>query len=136
MKKIYVVVLSTLLTVACSSKEEKVDNGLSQKDIENLQETSQLNSDQIEYEGKFKGKIKGKEIELTINDDSFDISENGKKAHGDWAIVNDGSTIELEPSSGTVSVRYYGISDNDTWIALTDSATYPDNEEFIKRIPD
>lgn len=124
------------MLVSCGNKEETAPGELSKSDIENMEETSQINSEEIDYEGTFKGKIKGKEIELKLDGESFEITENGKRAHGSWAKLNDGTSIELKPDNGTISVKVYGYSDNDTWVALTDSATYPENEEFLKRIPD
>lgn len=137
MNKLYIVVaLSGFLFLSCGNKDGDTDGELSKSQIESMEETSQINSENIEYEGTFKGKIKGKEIELKINGESFEVTENGKRAHGSWSKVDDGTIIELEPKSGSVVVKNYGWSDNDTWVALTDSLTYPDNEEFLKRIPD
>lgn len=136
MNKLYIVVISGFLVLSCGNKEGDAEGELSKSQIESMEETSQINSENIEYEGTFKGKIKGKEIQLKINGESFEITENGKRAHGSWSKVDDGTIIELEPKSGNVVVKNYGWSDNDTWVALTDSLTYPDNEEFLKRIPD
>ncbi|MFV0304528.1 MAG: hypothetical protein ACK5IC_03475 [Moheibacter sp.] len=136
MKKMIVLGLLGLFFTACGSKEEKNNEELSPSDIENITQTSQMNIEEISYEGTFKGKVKGKEVELKIDDSDFEISESGRKAKGTWSIINDGATVELEPTSGSVRVKYYGVSDNDTWVALTDSATYPDTEEYLKRIPD
>lgn len=136
MKKIFILLSVGLLIISCSKKEDTAPGELSDTDIENMEETSQINSDQIDYEGTFKGKIKGKDIELKLNGEEFEITENGKRAHGSWSRLNDGTSIELEPKSGTVSVKVYGYSDNETWVAMTDSATYPENEEYLKRIPD
>ncbi len=136
MNKLYIVALSGFLFLSCGNKDGDADGELSKSQIESMEETSQINSENIEYEGTFKGEIKGKEIELKINGESFEVTENGKRAHGSWSKVDDGTIIELEPKSGSVVVKNYGWSDNDTWVALTDSLTYPDNEEFLKRIPD
>lgn len=123
------------MLISCGKKDTE-SGDLSASDIETIEETSQINSGEIDYEGTFRGKIKGKEIELKLDGDTFEINENGKRAHGNWSRLDDGTSIELEPKSGTVSVKFYGYSDNDTWVALTDSATYPQNEEYLKRIPD
>lgn len=124
------------MAVSCGKKEDTAPGELSSSDIENMEETSQINSDKIEYEGTFKGKIKGKDVELKLDGETFELTENGKRAHGNWSKIGDGTNIELEPKGGNISVKVYGYSDNDTWIALTDSATYPENEEYLKRIPD
>lgn len=136
MKKLLILLSAGLLIISCGKKENTAPGELSETDIENMEETSQINSDEIDYEGTFKGKIKGKEVELKLDGESFEITENGKRAHGNWSKLDDGTMIELEPKSGSVSVKILGYSDNDTWVALTDSATYPDNEEYLKRIPD
>ncbi len=136
MNKIYIVAISGFLLFSCGNKDGNTEGELSESQIESMEESSQINSENIEYEGTFKGKIKGKEVELKINGESFEVTENGKRAHGSWSKVDDGTIIELEPKSGNVVVKNYGWSDNDTWVALTDSLTYPDNEEFLKRIPD
>ncbi|HLV24160.1 MAG TPA: hypothetical protein VKY36_05215 [Moheibacter sp.] len=138
MKKIYTVLLTGFLITSCGNKEQTPEGELSEEQIEIMEETSQINSEEIEYEGTFKGKIQGKEIQLKINGESFEITENGKRAHGDWSKVDDGTIIELEPKSGTVSIKHYGWSDNDTWVAMTgkDSLTYIEPEEYLKRIPD
>lgn len=127
-----------LLIFSCHSKNDTNAEGLSQSDIENMEETSQMNSDEINYEGTFKGKIKGKEVELKLDGDKFEITENGKRAFGSWAKLDDGTSIELIPSSGSTITKFYGYSDNDTWVALNSDGTYPtaENEEFLKRIPD
>lgn len=124
------------MVVSCGKKEETAPGELSESTIENMQETSQMNSEEIKYEGSFKGKIKGKDTELKLDGETFELIENGKRAHGNWSKLDDGTIIELEPKSGNVSTKVYGYSDNDTWVALTDSATYPQNEEYLKRIPD
>lgn len=136
MKKLCILLSSGILLISCGKKEKTVDGELSQTAIESLEETSQMNSEDIEYEGTFRGKIKGKEIELKLDGDTFELIENGKRIHGSWSKLNDGTSIELEPASGSVSVKFYGYSDNDTWVALSDSATYLQNEEYLKRIPD
>ncbi|MGB6084747.1 hypothetical protein [Moheibacter sp.] len=136
MKKFYIALLSGFLMLSCGSKEEKVEGDLSQEDIEILEENSQINSEEINYEGSFKGKIQGKEIELKLNGESFEVTQNGRRAHGSWSKVDDGTIIELEPKSGSLNVKHYGWSDNDTWVALTDSLTYIEPEQLLKRIPD
>lgn len=123
------------MLISCGKKETNAEGELSKSDIENMEETSRINSEKIKYEGSFRGKIKGKEVELKLNGDEFEITENGKRTHGSWSKLDDGTSIELEPKGGSVSVKFYGYSDNDTWVALTDSATYPQNEEYLKRIP-
>ncbi len=135
MKKLLILLSSGIMLISCGKKDVNADGELSKSDIENMEETSQINSEKIEYEGSFRGKIKGKEVELKLNGDEFEITENGKRAHGSWSKLDDGTSIELEPKGGSVSVKFYGYSDNDTWVALTDSATYPQNEEYLKRIP-
>lgn len=138
MSKIFIAVLSGFLIISCGNKEQTIEGELSQDEIEIMEETSQINSEEIDYEGTFKGKIKGKDIQLKINGESFEITENGKRAHGNWSKVDDGTIIELEPKSGTVSIKHYGWSDNDTWIAMKgqDSLSYIIPEEYLKRIPD
>lgn len=136
MKKILILLSCGILTISCGKKENTAPGELSETDIENMEETSQINSDKIKYEGTFKGKIKGKEVELKIDGDTFEITENGKRAHGSWSKLGDGTNIELEPKGGSVSVKVYGYSDNDTWVAMNDDATLPEVEEYLKRIPD
>lgn len=136
MKKIIITLLSIFLLICCNSKGENTDGELSKSDIANMEETSEVNVEDINYEGVFKGNVNGKEIELKLDAESFELQENGKRAHGNWVKVNDGTMIKLEPKGGYVSVKYYGYSDNDTWVALNDSMQIPEKEEFIKRIPD
>lgn len=136
MKKLLILISTGVLMIGCGEKENTHPGELSKDEIESLEETSLMNSDEIKYEGTFRGKIKGKDIELKLNGDSFEIIENGKRIHGSWSRLDDGTSIELEPKGGKLSVKYYGYSDNDTWVALTDSATFPQNEEYLKRIPD
>ncbi len=136
MKRIIIASVSLLIFVSCSPKEEHIEGELSQSDIANMEETSEINIEDIQYEGTFKGKINGKDIQLSLDGQSFELTENGKRAHGSWAKVNDGTIIELEPKGGSVSVKHYGYSDHDTWIALNDSLQVPEKEEFLKRIPD
>lgn len=136
MKKLLILLGAGIMTVSCGKKEDTAPGELSTSDIENMQETSQINSEEIKYEGTFKGKIKGKDVELKLDGETFELTENGKRAHGNWSKLDDGTMIELEPKSGNISVKVLGYSDNDTWVTLTDSATYPQNEEYLKRIPD
>jgi len=136
MKKLIITLFSTFLLISCNSKEENTKEELSKSDITNLEETSEINIENIDYEGTFRGKINGKDIELKLDGESFELLENGKRAHGGWVKVNDGTVIKLEPKGGNISVEYYGYSDNDTWVALNDSLQIPEKEEFIKRIPD
>lgn len=136
MKKLLILLSIGMMIVSCGKKENIAPGELSETDIENMEETSQINSEKIEYEGTFKGKIKGKDVELKIDGDKFELTENGKRAHGSWAKLDDGTNIELEPIGGTVTVKVYGYSDNDTWVAMNDDATLPEVEEYLKRIPD
>lgn len=135
MRKLLVPVFVGLLLVSCGGKEDVQEGDLTQEQIEILEENSQINQDQIEYEGTFKGKIKGKDVQLKLNGDTFEITEGSSRSQGNWSKVDDGTVIELEPKSGKVSVKYYGFSDNETWVALSDSMTYPEPEEYLKRIP-
>lgn len=135
MRKLLVPVFVGLLLVSCGGKEDVQEGELTQEQIEILEENSQINQDQIEYEGTFKGKIKGKDVQLKLNGDTFEITEGSSRSQGNWSKVDDGTVIELEPKSGKVSVKYYGFSDNETWVALSDSMTYPEPEEYLKRIP-
>ncbi|MET3731251.1 hypothetical protein [Moheibacter stercoris] len=135
MRKLLVPVFVGLLLVSCGGKEEVQEGDLTQEQVEILEENSQINQDQIEYEGTFKGKIKGKDVQLKLNGDTFEITEGSSRSQGNWSKVDDGTVIELEPKSGKVSVKYYGFSDNETWVALSDSMTYPEPEEYLKRIP-
>ncbi|MBA5630584.1 hypothetical protein [Moheibacter lacus] len=138
MNRILIPLIAGILMVSCGEKEKLADGELSQETIESMEETSLVNSEEISYEGTFKGKINGKETELKLNGDTFETSENGKRAHGNWSKVDDGTIIELEPKSGTVAIKFYGWSDNDTWVAMTgkDSLTYIEPEQYLKRIPD
>lgn len=136
MKRATIAVLILLLAVSCGKKEENPADVLSKSQIESLQESATLNTENIQYEGTYKGSIKGKKVELKIEDDSFEISENGKQAFGNWLIVDDGTIIELNAKSGTVNNRFYSWSDKDSWMALTDSLTVPEIEEFLKRVPE
>lgn len=118
-----------------SCKEEKIEeDALSHEDIESLNDTSLYNASEINYEGTYEGNIKGKEVILTITDEGFEVSEGGKKALGTWVRIDDGTIIELSPSSGNVAVKFYGWSDNDNWIALSDEGEYPEKEEFLHRV--
>jgi len=136
MKKIIIALLSIFLLASCGSKEKNPEGELARAGIANMEETSEINIEDIDYKGTFKGTIHGNEITLKLDENTFELFENGKRAHGSWARINDGAVIKLEPKGGTVSVRYYGYSDDDTWVALTDSLAYPEKEEFLKRIPD
>lgn len=135
MKKL-LILISTGFIISCGDKEITLPGELSKDEIESLEETSLMNSEEIKYDGTFRGKIKGKDVELKLDGDSFEVIENGKRIHGSWSRLDDGTSIELEPKGGKLSVRFYGYSDNDTWVALTDSASFPQNEEYLKRIPD
>lgn len=138
MKKLILPIFAGIMLISCGEKENLAEGELSKETIESMDETAQINSEEIKYEGSFKGKINGKETTLKLNGDTFESSENGKRAHGNWSKVDDGTIIELEPKSGSVIVKYYGWSDNDTWVAMTgkDSLTYMEPEQFLKRIPD
>lgn len=133
MKKQIIIVLIGIASVACNSKIELPEGELSPEQIEALNEDAVVGVEDIKYEGTYEGEIRGKKVKLTLESDSFQVSENDKKAHGDWSRVDDGTIIELEPTSGSVTVQFYGYSDDKTWIALSDSLTYPDKEEFIIR---
>jgi len=137
MKRILIPLIAGILVISCEKKEKLAEGELSEETIESMEATSQINSEEIRYEGTFKGKINGKETQLKLNGDTFEISENGKRAYGNWSKVDDGTIIELEPKSGTVSIQFYGWSDNDTWVAMKgpDSLTYIMPEEYLKRIP-
>ena len=138
MKKFLLPVFAGLLLFSCGSKEELDKNDLTQEEIESLDESSLINSDEINYEGTFKGKIQGKDVQLELNGESFELTENGKRAHGNWSKIDDGTIIELEPKGGSVSIKNYQWSDNDTWVAMSgkDSLTYLEPEQYLKRIPD
>src|SRR5690606_40301441 len=105
MKKFYIALLSGFLMLSCGSKEEKVEGDLSQEDIEILEENSQINSEEINYEGSFKGKIQGKEIELKLNGESFEVTQNGRRAHGSWSKVDDGTIIRSEEHTSELQSR-------------------------------
>ncbi len=138
MNRILIPLIAGILVISCGEKEKLAEGELSKENIESMEETSLINSEKISYEGTFKGKINGKEIELKLNGDTFESTENGKRAFGNWSKVDDGTIIELGPKSGNVSVKHYGWSDNDTWVAMTgnDSLTYMEPEQYLKRIPD
>jgi hypothetical protein len=136
MRKLWVPIFAGLFIISCGGKEELQEGDLTQEQLETLEENSQINSEDISYEGTFKGKIKGKEVQLRLNGDTYELTENGSRSQGNWSKVDDGTVIELEPKSGRVSVKFYGFSDNETWVALSDSMTYPEPEEYLKRIPD
>lgn len=135
MNKFLIPIISGLFLISCGGKEEVQEGDLTQDQQEMLEENSQMNSEDISYEGTFKGKIKGKDVQLKLNGESFEMTENGNRAHGSWSKVDDGTVIELEPKGGKVTVKFYGFSDNETWVALSDSMTYPEPEEYLKRIP-
>lgn len=127
--------LLSAIGISCSSNEEdKGRNGMSHEEVEVMEENSILNSDEIQYLGHYTGQIKGKEVELIIKDDQFEVHENGKKAYGEWSKVDDGSIIELNPNSGKVEIKHYAFSDQNTWVALTDSLTYIEPEQLLERV--
>src|SRR5690606_27974163 len=138
MNRILIPMIAGILVASCGEKEKLAEGELSKETIESMEETSLINSEEINYEGTFKGKINGKEIELKLNGDTFESTENGKRAFGNRSKVDDGTIIELGPKSGNVSVKYYGWSDNDPWVAMTGKAslTYMEPEQYLKRIPD
>jgi len=139
MRKIVLLTVSAgLFLFSCGSKNETVEGELSEEQIEALEENAQINLDQIKYEGTYKGKIQGKEIVLKLEDDSFELTENGQKVRGAWSKIDDGTVIELEPKSGKVSIRHYNWSDNDTWVAMEgkDSLFYLEPEQYLKRVSD
>ncbi|HUH35198.1 MAG TPA: hypothetical protein VL022_05130 [Moheibacter sp.] len=134
MKKQIIGMLCISFTVfSCGEKEETPTGELNAEQIESLNMDAKINFEEIKYEGVYEGTIKGKEIKLTLKSESFDFAENGKKASGDWSVVDDGTIIELEPKSGTVSTRFFGYSDENTWVALSDSMTYVEPEEYLNR---
>lgn len=132
----FLILISITTFFACSPKEENPDGELSQSEIANLQESAEVNVQSIEYDGAYRGKINGKDLELKLDGNSFEIIQNEKRSHGTWAKVNDATTIVLEPQSGKIPLKYLGYSDEKTWVVLSDSMTIPDNEQFLKRIPD
>ena len=130
------IIISVALFSACSPKEESPDGELNQSQIADMQESAEVNIQNIEYDGTYRGKIDGKDLELKLDGNSFEIIQSEKRSHGTWAKVNDATTIVLEPQSGKIPLKYLGYSDEKTWVVLSDSMTIPDNEQFLKRIPD
>lgn len=136
MNKLIATLLVTAFLYSCGEKEVKTSEDLTIEESIDTDETSLYDSENINYQGTFQGKIKNKEVELKIKGETFEISENGKKATGNWTVVDDGTIIGLEPTSGSVSVKNYGFSDNNTWVALSDSLTYLEPEQYLKRTSD
>ena len=136
MKKLVGTIIMTSFLLACSEKAPKNAEDMSLEQITTAEESSLYDPENIQYEGVFQGKINNKEVELKIKGETFEITENGKHAQGDWTKVDDGTIIGLEPKSGSVSVKNYSISDNNTWVALSDSLTLLEPEQFLKRTSD
>ena len=136
MKKLVVTILVTSFLFSCGEKEQKNTEDMSIEQSTTAEETSLYDPENINYEGVFQGKINNKEVELKIKGETFEITENGKRANGDWTKVDDGTIIGLEPKSGSISVKNYSISDNNTWVALSDSLTLLEPEQFLKRTSD
>ena len=106
MKKIIIPFLSAFLLFSCGSKNNQHEDDLSEEEITNLEATSLNTIEEIQYKGKFEGTIKNKKVELTINDEKFNLTENGKEISGKWAKVDDGNTIELIPEKGKLKLNF------------------------------
>lgn len=129
-------VLIALIAVgllSCNSKTGNTEDVLTPEQIEVLDEHGRIGVESIEYEGVYQGEINGNKIKLTLESNSFELLENDKKSKGDWSRIDDGTIIELLPESGSLSVRYFGYSDENTWIVLSDSMTYVEPEQFLIR---
>lgn len=134
MKKYIIPLLTLFVLSSCNSKEEHHPNDLSEEQINQLEASSLNTIEEINYKGKFEGVIGNKKVVLSIENESFILNEGGKEFKGKWAKIDDGNTVELSPDKGSIGVKFYGISDNDTWVALTDSLTYIEPEQLLKRI--
>lgn len=93
MNRILIPLIAGILVVSCGEKEKLADGELSQETIESMEETSLVNSEEISYEGTFKGKINGKETELKLNGDTFETSEKTEKEP-----MEIGPKLMMEPS--------------------------------------
>jgi hypothetical protein len=134
MNKFLIVILVGLLIVCCESKENSELQPPEDREVIIVDEENEFNPEEVEYKGAYKGEINGKEVELIIKDETFNISVNGRKANGNWQKVNDGSIMGLEVKNGSIAVKNYAYSDPDTWVALTDSLTYFEPEQYLKRV--
>lgn len=123
-----------MVLFSCGEKEVTPPGELSAEQIDSLTKDANINFEDVQYEGVYEGHVQGKEVQLTLKNESFEISENGRKSQGEWSVVDDGTIIELEPKTGTVSTRFYGYSDENTWVALSDSMTYIEPEEYLNRV--
>lgn len=130
MKKLVVAVLGVLVLNSCGKNDSDANTEFDEFE---MMDNSTNYLSEITYEGTYQGKINNNEVELTLTDDDFEIQEGSKKIIGNWNMVNDGSIIELEPKKGKIKVRHYALSDNDTWVALTDSLTYIEPEQILRR---
>lgn len=134
MNKILIAIFFGLLIVSCGSKDTESKDQTGTENQFDISDDGEIRVEEIVYKGLYKGEINGKEVELKIDDESFSATENGKKINGNWEKVNDGTIIGLRPKSGKMSVANYVYSDSETWIALTDSLTYIEPEQYLKRV--
>src|SRR5690606_41751133 len=79
------IIISVALFSACSPKEESPDGELNQSQIADMQESAEVNIQDIEYDGTYRGKIDGKDLELKLDGNSFEIIQSEKRSHGTWA---------------------------------------------------
>jgi len=133
MKKILTLVFIGFLAFSCGKKDQKNTDSAGNVEYAADEDEENVNPENIQYKGTYKGKINGKEVELIINDETFNMSENGRHANGSWQKVNDGTIMGLSVKSGKISVKNWAYSDSNTWVALTDSLTYFEPEQYLKR---
>lgn len=134
MKKILTFIFIGFLAFSCGKKDQKTAVSIGNVEFAADEDEENANPENIQYKGTYKGRINGKEVELIINDETFNISENGKHANGSWQKVNDGTIMGLSVKNGKISVKNWAYSDDSTWVALTDSLTYFEPEQYLKRV--
>lgn len=133
MNKILGIILMGCLLFSCGNnnadRTKNGEYGMLSGEMDNDTETPE----DINFEGVYKGEINGKKVILEIKGDTFSMTENGNKVSGSWQQVDDGTILGLQPKTGNLTVRNFAYSDQDTWVALTDSLTYIEPEQYLKR---
>lgn len=121
-----------LFFTACSNEVENPDN-LTPEQIQNYESTAMSKIHEMEYKGKYSGTVKGKNIELTLNKESFEMQADGRKYKGKYYKAADGSQIELENEKEAMPVTFLAYSDDAHLMVLNADGTYPEDEVFLQK---
>ncbi|MDO5510828.1 MAG: hypothetical protein Q4F57_09040 [Weeksellaceae bacterium] len=132
MKKLICMAALLAVLVACETKEDNPDN-LTEEQIQSYESTAMSHIDQMDFRGKYGGMVQGKDVQLTLQKESYELQADGKKYKGKYYKAGDGSQIELENEAEPMPVTHLAYSDAKNLMVLNADGTYPEDEVFLQK---